>query len=147
MSESKACTDFIYAHWHTNYESNGLIVAPTREWLLTKTVPSLVRRFYDQEFGAIVFDRDRLEIVCDNERRIFCFSAEEWRRIHSKVVGHAWCAGPIDPGAFAAMRSRVRCRKAQTLLVFTDEQDPAHCPQAQAVSVSEHATEACPHGN
>jgi hypothetical protein len=147
MTESKACIDFIYAHWHINYASDGLIVAPTREWLLTKTVPALVRRFYDQEFGCIVFDKDRLEIVCDHGRKIYCFSADEWRRIHSKVVGHAWYDGAQDPEVFLAAKLRVRCAKAQNHLIFCDDQEVAHCLPPQDVSLSEHDTEARPHGN
>ena len=114
-SDEKLCDEFIRLHWHVNYESNGLILASSREVLLKETIPLFTRRFYEKEFGCVLFDQERNHILCDNSRRIYCYTIDQLRYIMSITVGHVWYDGIIsdfDTSPFCDIKTRVRCRKA-----------------------------------
>jgi site-specific DNA-methyltransferase (adenine-specific) len=57
-----------------------------------------------------------------------------------KRLGRNFIGIELDPGYFEIAKKRI---ESADLVA----EESAHCPQTQAVSVSEHATEASPHGN
>jgi len=105
-----------------NTESEGMIIAPTREDLVRDIVPKFID--FCNELNWTVTRKEqplRLNVL---GRTIHCMSAEEPRRISAFTVGHGWVdeaarvreskTDPLDD-APTQIRGRLRCKKAKIL--------------------------------
>jgi hypothetical protein len=112
---------FAYLH-ALNTESEGMIVAPTREDLVRDIVPKFID--FCTEMNWQVTRREQPLRLTVLGRQIHCMSAEEPRRIASFTVGHGWVdegakvresnTDPLDD-APTQIRARMRCQKAKLL--------------------------------
>lgn len=112
---------FAYLH-AINTESEGMIIAPTREDLVRDIVPKFID--FCNELNWPVLRKEQPLRLTVLGRVIHCMSAEEPRRISAFTVGHGWVdeaarvreskTDPLDD-APTQIRGRLRCKKAKIL--------------------------------
>ena len=117
-----------------NTESEGMIIAPTREDLVRDIVPKFID--FCNELNWTVTRKEQPLRLTVLGRQIHCMSAEEPRRIASFTVGHGWVdegakvkESKVDPldDAPTQIRGRMRCKKAKLLqLVVTTTPEGIH---------------------
>ncbi len=112
---------FAFLHAY-NTESEGMIIAPTREDLVRDIVPKFID--FCNELNWPVLRKEQPLRLTVLGRTIHCMSAEEPRRISAFTVGHGWVdeaarvreskTDPLDD-APTQIRGRLRCKKAKLL--------------------------------
>jgi site-specific DNA-methyltransferase (adenine-specific) len=111
--------------------------------------PQSILVFYKQEDGKYVHPTQKPVALMEYLIKTYTLPGETvldftmgsgTTGVACKRLGRNFIGIELDPGYFEIAKKRI---ESADLVA----EESAHCPQTQDVSVSEHATEACPHGN